>query len=80
MGRFNYSEVTVSKLFKNKSEDQTKFLCDSCGKNPDNELWESDLFEGQYCLKHFRESHDDIDGFDNWYKIFGDLRFDDNED
>lgn len=58
--------------FKNKSKDKTKFVCDFCGKDHD-ELWEGVGIEGQYCLEHFREIHDDVEAFDEWFDKFGGL-------
>ena len=55
---------------KDKSNGQTKHVCDFCGKDTEH-LWESPIqFTGQYCFEHFREMHEDIPKFDAWYEEF----------
>lgn len=54
---------------KNKSKDGKLHKCDHCGIDPE-EIWLGQEIEGQYCLEHFREAHEDIEAFDEWYKEF----------
>lgn len=55
--------------FKNKSKDKTLHKCDFCGTDPE-QLWDCNEFEGHYCLEHFREMHEDVEAFDEWYARF----------
>ena len=57
--------------FKNKSKDKTKHVCDFCGQEEDN-MWEAQEFEGQYCFTHFRLMHEDVEAFDEWCEKFKD--------
>ena len=54
---------------KNKSKDGKLHKCDYCGASPE-EIWSAQGIDGQYCLEHLREVHDDIEAFDEWYKRF----------
>jgi len=54
---------------KNKSKDKELHKCDFCGVDPE-ELWLGQDIDGQYCLTHFREVHEDVEAFDEWFKSF----------
>lgn len=54
---------------KNKSKDMTLHRCDFCGTSPE-EVWSCEDIEGQYCLEHFREMHENVEEFDTWFAKF----------
>lgn len=54
---------------KNKSENKTNHKCDFCGKEPED-IWMGHNIDGQYCLEHYRELHEDLEAFDIWYKEY----------
>jgi len=54
---------------KNKSKDGELHKCDFCGISPE-EVWTGAEIDGQYCFEHFRESHEDLEEFDEWCEEF----------
>ena len=53
----------------NKSQDGELHKCDHCGASPE-EIWSGAGIEGQYCLEHFREAHEDKEEHDEWCTRF----------